>query len=225
MIEDKYRQEVLKLFPDLKEMLDSSLSISFQQQALLLKAKPGDQLFSETDPVRLFPLVISGSIKVYKMEPNGKSVVLYEVTPGEGCVLSTSSLLGKTNYPASGKVESELVAIGIPKDLFYQLVDKSAMFREYVFKIFSHRLNHLLEMIEEVSFKKLDHRLIKYLLEKAPELKSTHQKIADDLGSSREIISRLLKRFEKDNLIVLERERILIYKDKLLNLLTRPKVI
>lgn len=218
MIEEKYHQEVLKLFPDLKEMFNSSLSVSFKQQALVLKAKPGDQLFSETDPVEIFPLVLTGSIKVYKMEPNGKSVVLYEVNPGEGCVLSTSSLLGKTNYPASGKVENELVAIGVPKDLFYQLVDKSTMFREYVFKIFSHRLNHLLEMIEEVSFQKLDHRLIKYLLEKAPELKSTHQKIADDLGSSREIISRLLKRFEKDNLIVLERERILIYKDKLLNL-------
>lgn len=216
MIEAKYLKEIINNFPDMKETLSSSLSSEFLSSAILLKNKVGDQLFLESDPVQVFPLVLQGSIKVYKSEPNGKSVILYEVNPGEGCVLSTSSMLGQTLYPASGKVESDLVAIGIPKELFFKMIDSSSTFRRYIFQIFSERLSHLLEMIEAVSFKKLDERLARYLLEKAPEIKMTHQKIADDLGSSSEIISRLLKRFEKDGLLGLEREKILVKDSNLL---------
>lgn len=210
MVEEKLVKQIIEKFPDLKESFSSSLSQEIINQSIVLKNKIGDQLFLEADPVQVFPLVLEGSIKVYKSDPNGKSVILYEVNPGEGCVLSTSSLLGQTLYPASGKVEANLVAVGIPKDLFYKMVDHSAAFRRYVFQIFSERLSHLLEMIEEVSFKKLDQRLAKYLLDKAPEIRTTHQKIADDLGSSREIISRLLKRFEKEGYLNLEREKIVI---------------
>lgn len=216
MIEEKFIKEISDKFPDLKEVLSTSFSKEFLVRSVLLKSKVGEQVFQETDPVQIFPLVLSGSIKVYKSDPNGKSVVLYEVHPGEGCVLSTSSLLGKTLYPASGKVENDLTAVGIPKDLFFQMVDGSPSFRRYVFQIFSERLNHLLEMIEAVSFKKLDERLAKYLLDRSPEIKMTHQKIADELGSSREIISRLLKRFEKEGYLDLERERIVISNDNLL---------
>lgn len=216
MVEEKLAKQIVEKFPDLKEAFASSLAQEILTNSVVLKNKIGDQLFLEADPVQVFPLVLQGSIKVYKSDPNGKSVILYEVNPGEGCVLSTSSLLGQTRYPASGKVEADLVAVGIPKELFYKMVDHSSAFRRYVFQIFSERLSHLLEMIEEVSFKKLDQRLAKYLLEKAPEIKTTHQKIADDLGSSREIISRLLKRFEKEGYLNLEREKILVSRNNLL---------
>lgn len=106
MIDGKILKEIITKFPDLKEVLSSSLVSEFQSQAIVLKNKIGDQLFMEADPVQVFPLVLEGSIKVYKSEPNGKSVILYEVNPGEGCVLSTSSLLGKTCYPASGDRKS-----------------------------------------------------------------------------------------------------------------------
>jgi CRP/FNR family transcriptional regulator, anaerobic regulatory protein len=215
MIDAKIRLMIEQTFPSLEEVFNSSLKEEFFANSILISGDGGGQLFQEHDPVALFPLVLEGSIRVYKEDASGKSVGLYEVSPGEGCILSTSSLLSNKKYPASGKIELPLQAIGIPKELFFKMMDQSPRFRMYVFSIFSDRMAHLLETIEAVAFQKLDYRLLKYLNDRGSEIKTTHQKVADDLGSSREIVSRLLKRFEREGIVTLEREKILIDKAKL----------
>lgn len=167
----------------------------------------GTVLFDERQPCQGFPFVLSGSIRVVKLATNGRELPLYKVQAGESCIITLSCLLGHADYNARGVCESETTLALLPRALFDELLAVPA-FRDFVFALFAERIAELMQLIEEVAFRKLDQRLAKRLLGKGRVLHTTHQQLADELGSVREMISRLLKGFADQGLVRLGREQI-----------------
>lgn len=168
----------------------------------------GTVVFDAHSPCIAFPMLLTGAIRVSKAAPNGRELVLYRVLPGEACVLTSSCLLGQRDYPARGVVESEALLLALPRALFDRLVAGHAPFRTYVFELFAERLAELMALVEAVAFQQLDQRLAALLLGKGREVHATHQSLAAELGSVREIVTRLLRHFAEQGIVSLGRERI-----------------
>jgi len=168
----------------------------------------GGLLFDKHMPCEGFPLLLAGSVRVCSSSASGREIVLYRVTPGEGCILSGSCLLGRSDYTARGFAESDVTVLKVPPALFGELMLQSDDFRRFVFDMYGARLAEVMELVEEVAFRKLDTRLARLLVQRGPLVELTHQAIADELGSVRVFVSRLLRSFEERGWIRLERERI-----------------
>ena len=195
-------------------------------RSTLRQVPAGTQMFGERQPCSGFPLVLAGRIRVAQRYPNGREMQLYRVSPGESCVLSSSCLLGRTQYPATGTAESDVELAVIPPDDFRALVVEDSSFREYVFSLFGERLASLLALVEAITYQKLDQRLAALLVRRAkddPTIVATHQAIADELGSVREIVTRLLRSFEDRGYVELGRERIRVVDAKALGEFARPE--
>lgn len=167
----------------------------------------GALLFDDRQACEGFPFVVEGSVRVVKCAPNGRELPLYRVTPGETCIISSSCLLGQEDYNARGIAETDTVLLMLPKPEFDALLAEPA-FRSFVFHLFAERIAELMQLIEEVAFHRLDQRLAGVLLGKGRVLHVTHQQLADELGSVREFVSRLLKGFAAQGLVKLSREQI-----------------
>lgn len=154
-----------------------------------------------------FPFVLSGSIRVVKCSENGRELPLYRVSPGESCLITSGCLLGHSDYNARGIAETETTLLLLGRDCFNQLLELPA-FRDFVFHLVAERMGDLMQLVEEVAFRKLDQRLAALLLGKGRVLHVTHQQLADELGSVREMVSRLLKGFAEQGLVQLGREQI-----------------
>jgi len=171
----------------------------------------GTVMFSEHSPCAGFPLVLSGSVRVLQRYPNGRELQLYRVKPGESCLLSGSCLLAHTEYAASGIAETAVELLVVPPAEFNALVATDETFRSHVFTLFSERLAGLMQVVEAIAYQKLDQRLAALLVNRdaeSGEIRATHQALADELGSVREIVSRLLRSFEDRGWVDLGRERI-----------------
>ncbi len=207
MLTSDHRTRLLQLYPTLGELpaveLDALLA-----NAMVLPLEAGTVVFDENQPCQGFPMLLSGSIRVIKASPNGRELQLYRVLPGESCILTSSCLLGHTRYQARGIVEQALEMVLLPAPAFHALLGKHASFRNYVFHLFSDRLTDLMQLISAVAFQKLDQRLASLLVVKTSPLHTTHQALADELGSAREIVSRLLKGFSEQGWVKLAREQI-----------------
>jgi CRP/FNR family transcriptional regulator len=177
--------------------------------AIHRKVPAGTVMFSERSPCGGFPLVLTGSVRVLQRYPNGRELQLYRVKPGESCLLSGSCLLGHTDYDASGVAETDVELLVLPPAEFDALIAGDQTFRRHVFALFSERLAAVLQIVEAVAYQKLDQRLAALLAGKpGAEVNATHQALADELGSVREIVSRLLRSFEDRGWVELGRERI-----------------
>ncbi|MBL8446636.1 MAG: Crp/Fnr family transcriptional regulator [Zoogloeaceae bacterium] len=172
-----------------------------------IRVPAGTLLFDDHQACEGFPFVVEGSVRVLKAAPNGRELPLYRVAPGETCVISSSCLLGHEDYNARGVTEADTLLLMLPKPVFDELLAEPA-FRSFVFHLFAERIADLMQIIEEVAFHKLDQRLATVLLGKGRLLHTTHQQLADELGSVREIVSRLLKGFAAEGLVRLSREQI-----------------
>lgn len=177
-------------------------------QAVAMAAPAGTLLFDSGFACQALPLVVDGAIRVLKRADNGREISLYRVRRGELCLLTVSCLLGGDAYPATGIAETAVSAIALPRPLFLRLTEQQPPFRQAVFHLFAERLAGLMQLVEEVSFRRLDQRLAGLLAARAPLLLGSHQQLADELGSVREILSRLLKQFEDQGWLRLGRERI-----------------
>lgn len=199
---------MLNLYPILHE-IDAGIRQSAFQNAQLLKVPVGTVLFDERQPCMGFPFLLTGSIKVIKAAPNGRVLPLYRVFPGETCIVTSSCLLGHVEYNARGETEGETSLIFLPREQFDSLLG-ALPFRDFIFRLFSERIIGLMQLVEEVAFHKLDQRLANLLLGKGKTLHTTHQALADELGSVREIVSRLLKDLAEQGLVELGREQITV---------------
>jgi CRP/FNR family transcriptional regulator len=168
----------------------------------------GAVVFDEDQPCQGFPLLLSGSVRVSKTSANGRELRLYRVVAGESCILTSSCLLGHTRYTARGIAEQALEMVLLTPASFHALLGRHEAFRDYVFHLFSERLTGLMELVSAVAFQKLDQRLAALLLSRPSPLRSTHQALADELGSAREMVSRLLKGFSEQGWVKLGREQI-----------------
>ncbi|MFM9886314.1 MAG: Crp/Fnr family transcriptional regulator [Burkholderiales bacterium] len=207
------RRLLLQRFPFFGQLTPDRLDC-IVASATVRTAKAGTVLFDADQPCGGFPLVLEGTIRVAKTAPNGREIVLYRVDSGESCILSGGCLMGETLYAASGVAETDVTLVSIPPALFQELMVNDEPFRRYVFGMYSARLAEVMELVEEVAFRKLDARLAQLLIHRGPVLNTTHQRIAEELGSVREIASRLLRSFEVRGWVKLDRERITVLDPK-----------
>lgn len=209
------RQALLERFPVFASLPEARLD------ALLAAAAPrrvraGTRLFEPGMPCTGFPLVLDGSVRISKVSPGGREIVLYRAGPGEGCVLSGSCLLGQVDYGAEGTAETDVTLLTLPPQAFDELILQHAPFRRFVFQMVGARLAEVMELVDEVAFKRLDTRLARLLVQRGPVLQATHQGLADELGSVRVFVSRLLRNFEERGWVRLERERVSVLDAKAL---------
>ena len=187
----------------------------------LVTAPAGTVLFDASQPCKGFPLVLDGTVRVFKLAPTGREILLYRVEAGDGCILSGGCLLAQSDYRASAVAETEVTVLNIAADVFQALMVEHEPFRNFVFGLYSTRLAEIMELIEEVAFRRLDQRLAQLLIRRGPVIEGTHQGLADELGSVREIVIRLLRGFETRGWVDLERERITVTDPKSLSELAR----
>lgn len=202
------RQQLAQAFPGLSaedraihEMLD---------RAQLVKLDRERFVFRSGDLCNAFLILVDGSVRVQLTSAGGREVTLYRIGPGGSCILTTSCLLSHENYPAEAIAESDITAVAIPDSVFQETLDQSRAFRDFVFDGFSKRLTSVIQRIEEVALTPIDTRLAGALLklhENASE-QITHQQLAVELGTAREVVSRHLKKLEREGLVELGRGRI-----------------
>jgi CRP/FNR family transcriptional regulator len=173
-----------------------------------LRVPAGTRLFDAGQPCPGFPLVDEGSVRVSLTAPDGRQLELYRVEPGEVCVVSATCLFAHRAATATGEARTETALRLISPADFEAVCESDAVLRRYVMGLMAERLADLMALVEAVAFQRLDQRLAALLCARGPRLVATHQQLADELGTVREIVSRLLRRFERDGWVVLGRERI-----------------
>ncbi len=207
MLTASTKERLLRHYPMLAELPAGEVD-SLLVHSMMMSLPAGAVVFDELQPCQGFPMLLSGSIRVIKSAPNGRELQLYRINPGESCILTSSCLLGHTRYQARGVTEQATEMVVLPPGEFHRLFGNHDAFRTYVFNLFSERLTSLMELVSAVAFQKLDQRLAALLVSKPNPLRITHQALADELGSAREIISRLLKGFADQGWVRLGREQI-----------------
>jgi CRP/FNR family transcriptional regulator len=203
------RQSLLARFPVFGRLPPAEVDRALRASSVH-RLPAGSVLFDARQPCSGFPLLLSGTVRVTKSAPNGREILLYRVEPGQGCILSGGCLLGHSDYSASGIAETDVMLLKLPPPLFQELLLRHEAFRSFVFGMYGTRLSEVMELVEEVAFRKLDTRLAQLLVQRGPVVEATHQKLADELGSVREIVTRLLRGFEDRGWVKLERERITV---------------
>ncbi|MCC6211739.1 MAG: Crp/Fnr family transcriptional regulator [Burkholderiales bacterium] len=203
------RAHLLRGFPFFAELPPARLE-ALLEEAQLLRAPAGGVLFDAKQPCRGYPLVLSGSVRVFKTAPSGREILLYRVEPGQSCILSGGCLLGHSDYAAAGVAETRVEILSIPPAQFHELMLQFEPFRRYVFGSYGERLSEVMELVEEVAFRRLDARLAQLLTRRGPVIESSQQRLAEELGSVREIVSRLLRSFEQRGWVRIGRERVTV---------------
>jgi len=213
----------LTRFPELKEIEDKQLYAELIQQKIL-HAPQGHQLFREGDACNGYVLVLSGSVRVYKIDEEGREILLYRVGEGQSCMLTTTCLLGLQDYPAEGVAESDVDLVVLSPKLFERLLLGSNSFRRYAMAYISERICDMMMLIEDVAFGRMDQRVARILLKRAESegdcLTCTHQELASELGTAREVVSRMLKSFERRGWVALARGTIILNERSLLGQMT-----
>ena len=175
---------------------DASLVREFQQAATFARIPAGQDVFLEGDRVDGIALLLSGVVRVYKIGETGREITLYRFGLGQSCILSANAILNQITFPAIATVEQEAEAVIIPSATFRDWVKRYDLWREFVFDLLSQRLSTLMTIVDEVAFRRMDVRLASFLRTRClvqNPIRITHQEIASELGSSREVISRLLE--------------------------------
>ena len=199
--------ELQQHYPCLRELAGLSAAPGGDLPCHLLEVPTGAVLFDEGAPCAGFPLVLEGSVSVARHSASGRALELYRLTPGEICVVSAAALFRDTPLSARAVATTATRLAVVPPELFAQWTC-NVVFRNFVFGIFARRLTDLMTLIDAVAFQRLDQRLADHLLGHGGTVLATHQTLADELGTVREIVTRVLRRFEVGGLVRLGRERI-----------------
>ena len=208
--------EWLSLFPELAQ-LDQHAKEILAKFARIVEAPIGTIGYREGMPCGAYVMRLAGKSRVYKMSTSGREILLYRVGAGETCVITTTCLLGDSDYPASTIVEEPIRDVLIPANAFHQLMIDSAVFRKFVMTNYGALISDLIVLLDEVAFHSLNARLAKVLLDaNNATITRTHQQIADELGTAREVVSRQLKRLELKGAVSLGRGHVEITDRKTL---------
>lgn len=187
---------------------DPLLLRDFIEQTFTIRIPTGKDVFVEGDQVEAIALLVSGAVRVYKISETGREITLYRFGLGQSCILTANAILSRKSFPAVATVEKDAEAVMIPADVFRDWVKRYDIWRDFVFELLSDRLSTVMSIVEEVVFQRMDRRLAAWLLKQAARqtpIHTTHQQIAADLGSSREVISRLLEDFSQLGWVMVER--------------------
>ena len=174
---------------------------------------PDSVIIDENDYIKFVPIVLHGSIKVFKLDEDGREILLYYIKPGESCVMSFLGATCNGTSKIKAVVEEEAEVLLLPVHKATDLIRENPQWIQFIFELYNRRFEELLSVVNAIAFQKVDDRLWELLktktkLLKTSELNMTHQQIADELGTAREVVSRLLKQLERENRISLGRNRI-----------------
>ena len=204
-------QEVLRLFPVLSKLPVSTREIIFSQ-GRVVERPAGDMLMKQNNQCMFMPLVLSGSLRVYKVSASGREISLYRTGPGETCLISVACHLRGENFPVNVEVEEDVRMFQIPTGVYQSVLEEHPAWKDFIIETLYSRLLESLEVIEEVAFSRVDHRLAQWLLDQSrghvSSVYATHEGIATELGSAREVISRILGQFRDAGAVHLSRGRI-----------------
>lgn len=213
----------LARFPDLTG-LDASAQRQLAGGCRLVRVPSGTRIFAAGDQPHAYILALSGTVRVQKASESGREIVLYRVSPGETCVLTTACLIGREPYEAEAIAESDVEAALVSQAAFEQLLAADDAFRRFVFTSFSGRITDLLRLIDQVAFARMDVRLAQKLLELANAsgtIAMTQQQLAAELGTAREVVSRQLHELQREGAITVSRGTIAIDDQERLRALVR----
>jgi len=178
-------------------------------QAPLIELASGARVFNSGDMCRGLPLVLSGEIRLHQTYPNGRDLELYRVGPGDMCVLSVAALIGtEPHYQAYGVASAATELRLLSTSTFLRLLGEDEQFRRHVLGDFSTRMFALLKLVDDLVERRLDQRLAALLVRRGPLIEHSHVQLADELGTVREMVSRLLARFDRAGWVELGRLRI-----------------
>ena len=180
--------------------LPADVRAELEAGSQIVSVPDGTQIFAPGQTADNLWLLLDGSVKVQQKSETGREVFLYRVHAGESCVLTTASMLAFEDYSAEGISETDVRAVAIPRKTFDALVGKSPVFREFVFKAYSRRITDLFTLIDDIVFQRMDVRLASRLLELADAggiVHATHAVLGTELGTAREVISRILSEFQR----------------------------
>ena len=197
---------------------------SLLANAARVDLEQGRFVFHAGDQCQAFLLLLKGRVRVQLTSAGGREITLYRIDPGASCVLTTSCLLGSESYPAEAIAEDSVSALAIPMQDFHSLLESSSEFRSFVFDGFSSRLTNVIRKIEQIAFTAIDARLAAALLERnaTDRDRITHQELAVELGTAREVVSRHLTRFDAQGWVELGRGRVSLLDEEDLRSIAAP---
>jgi len=206
--------------------MESNLSILFEKALVqeimevghFMEFREGDMVMDYGKFIKAMPIVLEGTLRVMRQDDEGREILLYYLGGSESCAMAYSCCMEARKSEVKAIAESDVKLVGIPQEKMDEWICKYPSWKSYIMNSFTSRFNELLKSLESIAFKKLDERLVSYLLEKkriagSSVIKSTHQFIADEMGTSRVVISRLLKQLENDRKLILYRNEIKLLND------------
>ncbi|MEM8723861.1 MAG: Crp/Fnr family transcriptional regulator [Cyanobacteria bacterium P01_G01_bin.39] len=201
--------KIAAIFP-VWDQLNTKSQTDFLNQSQHLCLSANQFICLEGDMCNHLPLIISGNVRVYKTGASGREITLYHLERGDSCIMTASCIISQKVFPAFAISETEVEAIVIPAHILRAWVRHNSAWQEYIFGLLYQRLANVIEIVEEVAFGRMDCRIAAYLLNNSAntnnlKIRITHEAIAQELGSSREVVSRILKTFEKQELLSLTR--------------------
>lgn len=194
---------------ELSSELISKLAVS----GIRKEFSEGDIILNENQHIRSIPIVTNGSIRVLRTDPDGREILLYYIRAGESCIMSLLGGLHHATSKVKAIAEESSEILFVPMEKVILLIKDNPEWLEYIFRLYHKRFEELLDVVNAIAFKKMDERILEFIQRKADLTKSTtlnitHEQIANELGTARVVVSRLLKRMEEEGLVKLERNRI-----------------
>ncbi len=185
-------------FPDL-DALPADIAADLVARSRIVRLPAGTRVFEAGQRAQNMLLLLTGSVRVQQVSDTGREVFLYRVHAGESCILTTACILADEDYAAEGIAETDVEAVAIPRQTFDDLTGRSLQFRTIIFRAYSRRIADLFALIDAIVFQRIDVRLAERLLqlEQNGVVHATHQALAVELGTAREVISRTLAEFHR----------------------------
>ncbi len=216
--------EITYIFP----FITGDLRAEFDRVSEPMEFSKGEQLYEQGFPCPFVPFIVSGVVRVFKIGESGREITLYRVRPGQVCVLSSTCSISDKQYPAIAEAEEPTMVYVVPGMAFRKMLKHHEALQEMIFDVMSERLVEMMSVVEEVAFRRVDLRLANRLLDETEpprprEVDTTHAQLAVELGSAREVVSRILKEFERRGYVhlvrgrveVTSREELQIFRDRL----------
>lgn len=211
MLQYESATEILDLFPVLNKA-DIALREEFAEVATIHSFPSKEVLYREGDACNFLALVTAGKVRVHKIGGNGREITLYNVGRGECCFLTASCVMRHSPFPAIAEVEEDVEAVLVPSVIIHDWIKKYEIWTEYLFSLLTNRLSNVTLVLNQIAFERIDKRIAELLIKEQKEnvVSMTHQEIALIIGSAREVVSRILKEFEKEGIVELQRGKTII---------------
>lgn len=208
----------MEIVEHFKTLFEPELVRALEKHARLVEVKAGETILELGQMVRVMPIILSGTVKVSRIDDDGRELLLYYVNPNESCAMTFTCCMQQYPSEIQAVAEEDVVMLSIPINFMDEWLVKYPTWKSFVMKTIRNRFNEMLNVIDQIAFQKLDERLVYYLKEKSKVTGSTlinlsHEQIASELATTRVVISRLLKALENDKKVLLYRNQIKLLRE------------